>query len=478
LEDITLNSGRQDGHNFATGVECNDTAHNIIMRRVTVINCHDTHGSNPDRFWNADGFASEGGNYTIYREGCTSSGNTDAGYDDKATDVTNVNCTGSGNKVNYKFWGPSTTNINCQALNPKSRGGVGAQMQYYVYGGDAPNIAGADVLIQGGVISDNDPNTNVFVAEAYNSVFRIAAAEITHHANAIVQSETAGWGNAFLYGLASDATPPTITSTVSLAAAAGVNLAHLLKADKPATWSIIGGPDVASFKVLPDRRTGTLTMSAARRGANRQVIVQAMDANGNKADQTITVAFGATATVFFKDDFNRADEDLGASADWRFAPDGGGDGLPSDIAIRNQKLAIFNTAYGGTAYASPDCGFADHYVQATVAEIPTYYNGILACRLAGPSNLIGVEFKNDRIALYERTSGRFKELEFVTIAPLVGDVIRLEVKGANATVKKNGVVIIGPKMTAAPDAKWTWAGVLSRSLAVNPWIDNYESGPL
>jgi hypothetical protein len=206
--------------------------------------------------------------------------------------------------------------------------------------------------------------------------------------------------------------------------------------------------------------------------------VQAKDANGNKADQTITIAIGTTATVFFKDDFNRADEDLGASADWRFASDGGGDGQPSDIAIRNQKLAIFNTAYGGAAYASPDCGFADHYVQATVAEIPTYYNGILACRLAGPSNLIGIEFKNDRIALYERTNGRFKELGFVAIAPLVGDVIRLEVKGANATVKKNGVVIIGPKMTAVTDAKWTWAGVLSRSLAVNPWIDDYESGPL
>jgi hypothetical protein len=318
----------------------------------------------------------------------------------------------------------------------------------------------------------------VFLAEGYNSVFRIAAASITHHANAIVQSELAGWGNAFLYAPASDATPLTITSAASVAAAAGVNLAHLLKANKPATWSIIGGPDVVSFKVLPDRRTGTLTMSAARGGANRQVIVQATDANGNKADQTITVAFGGTATVFFKDDFNRADENLGASVDWRFARDRGGDGLPSDIAIRNQKLAIFNTTYGGAAYASPDCGFADHYVQATVAGIPTYYNGMLACRLAGPSNLIGVEFKNDRIALHERTNGGFKELGFVTTAPIVGDVIRLEVKGANATVKKNGAVIIGPTMTAGTNTKWTSAGVLSRSLAVNPWIDDYETGPL
>src|ERR1700730_428911 len=478
LEDIVLNSGRQDGHNFATGVECNETAHNITMRRVTATNCHDTRNSNPDKFWNADGFASEGGNYAIYRENCTSSGNTDAGYDDKAADVVNVNCTASGNKVNFKFWGPSTTNIRCRALNPKSRGGVGAQMQYYVYGGFARDVSGADVLIQGGIVSDNDPNTNVFVAEAYNSVFRIAGVTITHHARAARQTELSGWGNAFLYANPADATPPTITSAASVTAAANANFAHLLKANTPVTWSIVGGSDAAAFKVLPDRCAGTLTMTAAASDANRQVIVRATDASGNKADQTITLVFGTTETAFFKDDFNRADQDLGASADWRFAPDGGGDGAPSDIAIRGQKLAIFNTAYRGAAYASPDCGFADHYVQATVVKIPTYYNGILACRLTNPSNLIQVELTKDRMHLAERTNGEFKELGFVTIRPLVGDTIRLEVKGANATVKKDGAIIIGPKATAGTNATWTWSGVVSRSFAVDPWIDNYEAGPL
>ena len=478
LEDIVLNSGRQDGHNFATGVECNETAHNITMRRVTATNCHDTRNSNPDKFWNADGFASEGSNYAIYRENCMSSGNTDAGYDDKAADVVNVNCTASGNKVNFKFWGPSTTNIHCRALNPKSRGGVGAQMQYYVYGGFARDVSGADVLIQGGIVSDNDPNTIVFVAEAYNSVFRIAGVAITHHARAARQTELSGWGNAFLYANPADATPPTITSAASVTAPANANFAHLLKANRPVTWSIVGGRDAAAFKVLPDRCAGTLTMTAAASDANRQVIVRATDASGNKADQTITLVFGTTETAFFKDDFNRADQDLGTSADWRFAPDRGGDGAPSDIAIRGKKLAIFNTAYRGAAYTSPDCGFADHYVQATVAKIPTYYNGILACRLTNPSNLIGVEFKNDRIALYERTNGEFKELGFVTIPPLVGDIIRLEVKGANATVKKDGAIIIGPKATVGTNATWTWSGIVSRSFAVDPWIDNYEAGPL
>jgi hypothetical protein len=70
--------------------------------------------------------------------------------------------------------------------------------------------------------------------------------------------------------------------------------------------------------------------------------------------------------------------------------------------------------------------------------------------------------------LHERTKGVFAELGFVPTPPVVGDVIRLEVKGANATVKKNGVVIIGPKAMAGTNGAWTWPGVLSRSLAVNP----------
>jgi hypothetical protein len=478
LEDITLNSGRQDGDNFATGVECNETAHDITMRRVTATNCHDTHGSDPNGFWNADGFASERGNDNIVREECTSSGHTDAGYDDKGANVTNVRCTATDNKVNYKFWGPSTRNIECRALHPRLRGGVGPQMQYYVYGGYAPDVAGADVLIKGGTISDGDANTNVFVAEVYNSVFRIAGPNITHNPESNLQRELGGWGNVFLYGSASDTTPPVITSAAAATAASDINFAHLLKADKQVTWAIAGGSDASSFRVLADRRAGTLMMSAVSGVATREVIVRATDAAGNQADQSITVAGGAMPTVFFRDRFDRADQDLGAVADWTFIREGGGDGFPGDAVIRGDTLAILSTAYRGAAFACPDCGFADHYVQATVAGIPGTFSGLLACRLADASNLIGAEFRSGRISLYERADGTFQELGFVTEAPVAGDVIRLEVKGTLAAVKKNGVVVIGPVTMVGTNATGTRSGIVSRGLAVKAWIGDYESGPL
>src|SRR5262249_26841870 len=91
LEDVELDSGRQDGDDFATGVELNDTAHDVDMTRVTAKNTHWTHGNDPNGFWNGDGFASELGNYHITRTDCVSSGNTDAGFDDKGQ-VTCIHC--------------------------------------------------------------------------------------------------------------------------------------------------------------------------------------------------------------------------------------------------------------------------------------------------------------------------------------------------------------------------------------------------
>jgi hypothetical protein len=50
--------------------------------------------------------------------------------------------------------------------------------------------------------------------------------------------------------------------------------------------------------------------------------------------------------------------------------------------------------------------------------------------------------------------------------------------GANAPFKNTGANILGPPPTAGTNATWTWSGVVSRSFAVDPWIDNYEAGPL
>jgi len=353
LEDVTLDSGRQDGDNFATGVELNDTAHDVTMVRVSAMNCHDTHWNDPNGFWNADGFASETGNYNIMRIDCASSGHTDAGFDDKGEKITHVNCTASGNKVNYKFWGCSHVNEDCKALTPRKRGGTTPQIQYWLAGtGDhlkRPGFAG-DLVIKGGQIIDDDPYTIVFITEGSNAQLRAVGVNIKKNAGAAQEVEIEGRGNIFLYGSPSDRTAPTITSALAITSLADVPQAHILRADERVTWSIVAGLDAAAFSLVPSRREATLKVAPFASGS-KKVIVRARDASNNQADQTITVTIGAKATTFMADDFDRPDRDLVPHPDWTFIE---GYGTPRDACIRGRKLAVFNADFNGILYGSPD----------------------------------------------------------------------------------------------------------------------------
>jgi hypothetical protein len=76
-------SERQDGDNFAIGVALSGTVHNVVLRRVAMMNSHDS----SEEYWNGDGFATERGVYNIRFEDTHASGSTDSGYDLKSTDT-------------------------------------------------------------------------------------------------------------------------------------------------------------------------------------------------------------------------------------------------------------------------------------------------------------------------------------------------------------------------------------------------------
>ncbi|MFB3882927.1 MAG: hypothetical protein ACE149_16805 [Armatimonadota bacterium] len=292
LEEVFLNSGRQDGDNWATGVELNQTAHDITMLRVTAMNCHWSAWNNPDDFWNADGFTSELGNYNITRIDCVSSGNTDAGYDDKGERVTNIRCTASDNQTNFKFWGSSHVNEDCQALYPTKRGGTVGYQQYWLSGeGEDLKLPGkaGRLIIRGGLIRDNDPRTRVFVAEGSRAQMRILDVTIERNAGATREYSFGGAGNVFLYGSLADHTPPTITSARRIAVQANTPHAHLLQANKPVTWSVVGGADAEAFSLSLDRDEWVLHIAPFATGS-RQAVVQACDASGNTTDQPIVAA--------------------------------------------------------------------------------------------------------------------------------------------------------------------------------------------
>jgi hypothetical protein len=151
IRDVVGNSMQYDGDNFAIGVHLGDTVHDVIIERVRMDNARDT----LHEYWNGDGFVAEAGVYDLQMIDTSASGNTDAGYDIKASNVQLVNATAHDNKRNFRLWGQNLVLHECIGTDPELRGGTGTQAQVHV-------AETATVEIAGGSFTDADPDTIVF----------------------------------------------------------------------------------------------------------------------------------------------------------------------------------------------------------------------------------------------------------------------------------------------------------------------------
>jgi hypothetical protein len=150
LEDVYGDSERQDGDNFAIGVALSGTVHNVVLRRVAMMNSHDS----SEEYWNGDGFATERGVYNIRFEDTHASGSTDSGYDLKSTDTVLHRVRAEDNKRNFRIWGDSTIS-DCLSLNPHKRGGNGTQNHFWFAKGAKAEITKCRLV-------DNDSSTTAF----------------------------------------------------------------------------------------------------------------------------------------------------------------------------------------------------------------------------------------------------------------------------------------------------------------------------
>lgn len=172
LEDVSGDSERQDGDNFSEGVALEGTVHNILLRRVTMRNSHDT----LHEYWNGDGFTTEERTYKVRFEDTVASGNTDAGYDIKSNDSVLERAFAEDNKHNFKLWGRGIVVSDCTGRAPNLRGGTGIQDQFEIVGN-------ADVVITGCRLEDVDPRTTVFHVER-NAKARVKKTTVSKHPDA------------------------------------------------------------------------------------------------------------------------------------------------------------------------------------------------------------------------------------------------------------------------------------------------------
>lgn len=307
IEDIEMNSGRQDRDDFAGCIAINDTAHDIVIRGFIadsngnnigtysgiLENCHDTNGTN---YWNADGISTERDNDNILIENVICRGHTDGGIDTKGTNVImrNVHC--YDNKKNFRLWGYTGMVMeNCISENPFKRGGNSSTSHVFIVGaGTRTELLAPDLTVRNCVFNDDtahavwniseDNEFNVLLRE-YGNTFNGGAIN-----NGLVQNCLK------ISGTPGDTTPPTI-----LTANSNVfnNKAYntVLTANKDVSWRIVGGVDQAHFSLVdsgnvanPCATTLKLKKAYIPGGDNDYVVtIEAKDANSNINTKTLTI---------------------------------------------------------------------------------------------------------------------------------------------------------------------------------------------
>lgn len=151
ISDVTGDSQGQDGDNFAIGVHLTDTVHDVQLTRVTMNNATDT--IHP--YWNGDGFAAEPDVHNLVFVDTSAAGNTDAGYDIKASSVEMIGVIAHDNKRNFRLSGHEMVLTRCVGTDPNLRGGSGSQAQVHASGN-------ADAELVDCTFTDHDSETIVF----------------------------------------------------------------------------------------------------------------------------------------------------------------------------------------------------------------------------------------------------------------------------------------------------------------------------
>jgi hypothetical protein len=152
IENVNGDGEARTGEQYVFGVSFADTAHDVVLRKVTMANNYGHGGA--DFYWNGDGFTTERGNYNFYFEDTVASGSTDGGYDLKSSETSLLRARAEGNSRNFRIWGDSTI-ADCVSLNPRKRGGSGKQNHFWV-------ASGAKARVTGCQIEDRDSATTVF----------------------------------------------------------------------------------------------------------------------------------------------------------------------------------------------------------------------------------------------------------------------------------------------------------------------------
>lgn len=154
---VHVNSGRQNGDNFAMGFQCESAvvpSHHITFVGCVAENCHSTSGG-VDGYAQGDGFVAEYGCHDIAWIDCISRGNTDGGWDIKGQGHKLIRCTAEDNKRGVRNWALDTKLLGCTLRKAHRRYGGGSQRELWCGSTSGMVTAGTYAT----VTLDADPET-------------------------------------------------------------------------------------------------------------------------------------------------------------------------------------------------------------------------------------------------------------------------------------------------------------------------------
>lgn len=181
ITDVVGDSAGQTFDDYAMGIHLDDTVHDVVLQRVTMLNNQNFTGS----YWNGDGFATEGNTHHITFIDTVARGSTDGGYDLKSDYTTLIRTVADDNARNYRFWGHGNVMEAAVGLDPHSRNG-GSNSQIWMKGGAELTIRNSEFIDAGyatKVFNYDDRATinldNVRITYAEGAVLKFAAGTLS-----------------------------------------------------------------------------------------------------------------------------------------------------------------------------------------------------------------------------------------------------------------------------------------------------------
>lgn len=170
----------------------------------------------------------------------------------------------------------------------------------------------------------------------------------------------------------------------------------------------------------------------------------------------------------FTDNFNRADENLEASANWTRV-----DGAAGALQVSSNMLGSFSTTE--TAYQCPDCAVAGQFVQATNKDGTGSNHGFLALRVTDANNFVGARVSGAIYQVFQRVAGTFTQLGTDVGAQNAGDVMLLTISSGNSLdFSVNGSALL-TGLSVSGSLTSTRAGFIQRSANLNPLFDDFSA---